>query len=335
VSDLDPVGSRIIDTSTKFKNPTIEEMDMKHISIRKTRYVVRLYREGQASNRRIWKEAGISKSSFYRILERYSDLWPAYKLDYIHKVYRKPGKTTAPISEDVIAAAIKARQTYKVGAVRLERILRSRGINLSHNIINSILREEDMIKLVPKRGGRKKYVRWERRYSLSLWQTDWSILGKQWLIVFIDDASRLIVGWGLFDHATSENSVKVLKKAIETYGKPKAILSGRDVQFYSADKKGMSSGKNYFQKFLDANNIDHILARVNHPQTCGKVERFFGEVKNRLRWGDFDNVGDIVRWHNEIKPHGSLREDILETPMQAFVRKMHPKKTTIKMVAEV
>jgi putative transposase len=193
-------------------------------------------------------------------LKKYKDLWPEYKLQYIHKTYRKPGKEASTIPKDAIIEVVKARSTYKVGAVRLERILRAKGISSSHNIINSILRNEDMIRLMPKRGTRKKYVRWERRHSLSLWQTDWTMLGKKWLIVFLDDASRLIVGWGIFDNATSENSIKVLKKAIETYGKPKAILSGRDVQFYSSDKKGKASGKNAFQKFLDANKIDHILA---------------------------------------------------------------------------
>lgn len=303
--------------------------------MRKIRFVVRRYREGKMSHTEIWKTMGISKASFYRIIKNYGDLWPAYKLQYIHKTFRRPGKPHIPIPRETIDVVIDFRKTYKVGAVSLERLLRQKGISLSHNIINSILTKENMIRLVKKRAERKKYVRWERRHSLSLWQTDWTMLGKKWLIVFLDDASRLIVGWGVFDHATSENSVKVLKDAIERYGKPKALLSGRDVQFYASGKKGQPAAENVFQQFLTANKIKHILARVNHPQTCGKVERFFGEVKNRIRWRDFDKVEDIIKWHNEIKPHGSLREDLCETPMEAFVRKMHSKRKVKKLVVEV
>ncbi len=147
----------------------------------------------------------------------------------------------------------------------------------------------------------------------------------QWLIVFIDDASRLVVGWGISNNATSENSAMVLKQAIMKYGKPRNILTGRDIQFYSSDKNGKAKGETYFQRFLDANEIHHILVHVNHPQICGKVEKFFGEVKSRIKWKNFDNVGDIVHWHNEVKPHLSLDFDNLETSIHAFQRKMHHK----------
>jgi hypothetical protein len=193
------VVSPIIDTSTKFKTPGVEELDMKYVSMRKIRFVVRRHREGNLSNRQIWKLENVSKSSFYRILRKYGDIWPEYKIKYLHKTYRKLGKIPAPISKDVIDAVMEARRVYKVGAVSLERILRQKGISLSHNIINSILTNKNMIRLVKKRGDRKNYVRWERRHPMSLWQTDWTVLVKKWLIVLLDDSSRLIVGYGIFD----------------------------------------------------------------------------------------------------------------------------------------
>lgn len=92
----------------------------------------------------------------------------------------------------------------------------------------------------------------------------------------------------------------------------------------------------YFQKFLDTNDIKHILARVNHPQTCGKIERNFGEVKGRIiRWQEFNTVDEVVKWHNEIKPHTSLNVDVCETPLEAFQRKMHYNRVVIKEFVEV
>jgi hypothetical protein len=58
-------------------------------------------------------------------------------------------------------------------------------------------------------------------------------------------------------------------------------------------------------------------------------------VKNRLRWSDFGNIEDIIKWHNKVKPHGSLRENILETPMQDFMRKAHPKRKANNLIVEV
>ena len=115
------------------------------------------------------------------------------------------------------------------------------------------------------------------------------------------------------------------------------VLTGRDVQFYASSKKGKPSGKNQFQLFLEANGIGHILARVNHPQTCGKVERIFGEIKTRIeKRHDFDSVEETIEWHNNIKPHMSLSdEQELITPAQAFQRKMHHNAKVIKAFVEV
>jgi len=51
----------------------------------------------------------------------------------------------------------------------------------------------------------------------------------------------------------------------------------------------------------------------NHPQTNGKIERFFGEVERRTP--RFGSVDAVVHWHNEIKPHSSLEND---EPAHAF-----------------
>ncbi len=78
--------------------------------------------------------------------------------------------------------------------------------------------------------------------------------------------------------------------------------------------------KHKFREFLKENGIRHILARVNHPQTNGKIERFFGLLEQKLHL--FDSVGEFVHWYNYVKPHMSLNFDELETPYQAFLRKL-------------
>jgi len=57
-------------------------------------------------------------------------------------------------------------------------------------------------------------------------------MGK-WLMVYIDDASRFIIGWGLFDEATTENTIYVLDKSISKCGKPATILTDHGPQFYA------------------------------------------------------------------------------------------------------
>jgi putative transposase len=72
---------------------------------------------------------------------------------------------------------------------------------------------------------------------------------------------------------------------------------------------------------------EHILARVNHPQTNGKLERFHGEIKRKQKW--FESIDNLIHWWNYTKPHMSLDWDNLETPAKAFVRKMPEPGTTV------
>jgi len=76
----------------------------------------------------------------------------------------------------------------------------------------------------PKKWHRKKWIRYQREYSLR--HVDWHEIKDPrwkglWLIVYEDDSSRFIVGYGVYPTLTSKYSVDVLKKAIE---KPEEIL---------------------------------------------------------------------------------------------------------------
>jgi len=81
-----------------------------------------------------------------------------------------------------------------------------------------------------------------------LWTADgWR--GK-WLIVYLDDASRFLTGWGLFDEPTTENTISVLDKAMKYYGKPSAILTDHGSQFYLNYGYDKSPGITLFQEYL-------------------------------------------------------------------------------------
>ncbi len=88
-------------------------------------------------------------------------------------------------------------------------------------------------------------------------------------------------------------------------------------------KKGLFK----FEKKLDL-DIKHILARVNHPQTNGKLERLHVEIQHKLP--QFESIMQRVsypidlfmQWYNMDRAHMSLDTENRETPVQAFARKM-------------
>jgi putative transposase len=129
----------------------------------------------------------------------------------------------------------------------------------------------------PSKQRRRKWVRYEREHSMSLWHMDWKQLSDgRWWIAAEDDASRLIVGYGVFQEATAENTIHILKQAIDKHGRPRELLTDRGSQFYANEGERREKGISQFEAYLAEQGIKHILCRVNHPQTNGKLERFYG-----------------------------------------------------------
>ena len=141
----------------------------------------------------------------------------------------------------------------------------------------------------------------------------------------MDDASRLIVGYGAFQEATAENTIQVLKQAISKYKSPHEILTDRGSQFYTNEGERREKSISQFETYLANQGIKHNLCRVNHPQTNGKLERFYGVYEQKQH--QFKSIDEYVQWHNTIKPHLSLNFEALETPVQAFQRKLPLEKT--------
>ncbi len=152
-------------------------------------------------------------------------------------------------------------------------------------------------------------------------------------MVIIDDASRLILGYAKVPKATAQIAWETFLKAGERYGFPRPLLTDHGSQFtkISKDAVGYLDEKLYeFNKSREV-KVRHIMSRVKHPQTGGKVERAFGTIKSKLRarWPDgekeFESLDEILVWYNTDKPHMSLNTDRAETPIQAFIRKLRPK----------
>ena len=83
---------------------------------------------------------------------------------------------------------------------------------------------------------------------------------------------------------------------------------------------GEGGGDSKFKEFLDSMGIKQILCRIKHPQSNGKVEKFFGLYKTKRH--EFSTKEEFVLWYNEVRPHKSLNFEVLETPEQAFMRKI-------------
>lgn len=285
------------------------------------------------------KETGAPNSAIAGAMNvserRVQSLWSVYRATGKVPLLRRPGRKRIEVSDGERRIIEKAHAKYGVNALTLERVIEvDYGTHIPHNRIHGVLKSMGLAKDEPRKQVRKKWIRYERKYSNSLWHTDWTLIeGMGWLIAYLDDASRFIVGYGLFPEATSEHSLEVLKQAIREHGKPASILTDRGVQFYAVEADDRLRGLTVFEKYLVENEIRQILGRVSHPQTNGKVERFFKTVKDKLPWCDND-LDRLIRWYNMTRPHMSLNLDVIETPYRAYARKMPEGGTVIDEESE-
>jgi putative transposase len=287
---------------------------------RKIRWIIREKTKGILSTNDIALLQNVNRS-------RISQIWRHYKNANTVPILGKPGRPSRIITNEEISAVIGAYKEYPCSAVILETILDNRhGIKIPHNRIHKILKDHKLASNDTNKQRRRKWVKYERKHSMSLWHTDWYLIEEddrwngKWLIAYLDDASRFIAGYDVFDEATTENAISVLERSINKYGKPLELLTDHGSQFYANFGQIKSVGISKFQQYLVDRKINHILGRVQHPQTNGKIERFYETFQSKV--DHFSSIEEFVTWYNTKRPHMSLNWNELETPIQAFYRKV-------------
>ena len=258
------------------------------------------------------KIAGIS-------IRRVNQVWKQYLLtEQIPEIGKNNGRPTKPIEDWEINVVKEAYEKYKVSASVLEKIIdKDYSMYISTRRIHKILLNLGYAKKKGKIDVRKKkWIRYERRHSLTAVHIDWYYYARDQLLVFavLDDASRKLLALVECKNATTEQSIYGMKLAMK-HGKIKQCICDHGTQFIK--QEGMESS---FKDFLDENGIKQILCRIKHPQSNGKVEKFFDLYQNKRYM--FSTKEEFVEWYNEIRPHRSLNFEVLETPQQAFIRKM-------------
>ena len=232
------------------------------------------------------------------------------------------GRPAKEIPKDDVKIVLKAYDMYRFSASLLEPIIEKHyGRHIPHNRIHGVLLDNHKAERIDKEIIRRRFItRYERRHSLSLGHMDWHQRPNDgiWVGALEDDASRALLGFMETGNPTAEASVSIVEYANKNYGKFKQILTDRGSQF-TCNHPGFTDSS-VFEQYLTNHGIEHIRCRPKHPQTNGKVEKWF-DTYERHR-DAFISKKKFLFWYNQIRPHTALKWDILETPWQAFQRKL-------------
>jgi putative transposase len=234
---------------------------------------------------------------------------------------KKAGRPKMEINPSFRKKIVGIRNSDDYGSEKIHFVMKREGFTVSQHIIQRILDEHGLTESCKKRRGQRKYVRYQWPISNYMWHCDWSLYEGKWYMVFIDDRSRRIMGAGVFDNATTENSLFVLYQAILMNGVcPVIILSDKGTQFYANMK--MKDGKRAISSFeheLTKLGIDLWTSRRNHPQTNGKMEKWFDTLKKRMKRHPQESLQEIVKWYNEKRIHHALEYN---TPEKVYWEKL-------------
>jgi len=271
--------------------------------------IVKLHLEEGFTQEMVAREAGLSNAAVAKWVQRYRREGEEGLKDRDH-----PGSRTRlpePVQNKILE--LKKEEPSR-GIKRISQLLRRVFfLRASPKTVGQILRREGLVKSPPK--PRRNMVRprfFERARPNQMWQTDiftFRLGGRYaYLIAFMDDYSRFLVGADLFRSHTAENVLEVFRVASGEYQPPKEMLTDNGREFVNW------RGTTRFQAEMKKNGIHHFKSRPHHPMTLGKIERFWEtiwqEFLSRAQFESFESARERIRlwikYYNHKRPHQGI-----------------------------
>ena len=156
-----------------------------------------------------------------------------------------------------------------------------------------------------------------------MWHTDWHVMKSkklkgQNIIVYLDDCSRKAMGYGI-GAETTRNSLFALYSAIsENLDTPFILNSDRGAQFFPNKKDKNGKAVHEFQEVLGQLGIIFVPSKRRHPQTNGKIEKFFHILDTEFD-ERFETIDDFFYYYNNERPSEAV--DYM-TPSEAYKKRL-------------
>ena len=162
----------------------------------------------------------------------------------------------------------------------------------------------------------------------SMWSIDITTLHlfvvfPVYVLGVIDHYSRRVFSLSSTFHPKSSWVRDECKTLFEKYGKPNRIITDNGSQFIAGN----------FRELLDDQGVGHIKTSVRHPQTNGKIERFFQSLKyefmsyfflrNRKQVDKL--LKEYLTYYNQYRLHQAIEGQTPDTLYDNKPRKKPPK----------
>ena len=289
------------------------------------RYVVDAVVLEQRSPSELARTHKVSRAWIYKMLKRfrrggYAALTPQSRRprSCSHQVNTKTQKLIVKLRCELAAAG------HDAGPQTIHYHLSQRLSDVpSVATIWRILKRKGLITPQPHKRPRCSFIRFEAKLPNETWQVDatpWRLAdgAPVEILNFLDDRSRVALASSCFPSVKARDVARVFRSASKRFGLPASVLSDNAAVF-----KGRQGGKVILELTLERLGIVFKHSTPNHPQTCGKVERFHQTLKRFLAkqtpaqsLAELQFQLDAFReYYNHVRPHRALNR---QTPMSVF-----------------
>jgi transposase InsO family protein len=255
---------------------------------------------------------GVSKHTLYAWKKRFTEQGPAGLMDQPRGA--REGSRLPELTRRTILLLKQAHPEW--GCERISQmLLRGPALPASPNAVAHALHQAGYeLRESPTRPHPEPVHHFERARPNQLWQTDLFtfVLKRQnrrvYLVAFLDDHSRFLVGFGLHASQSTALVLEVFRAAIAASSTPEEVLTDNGAQYVTW------RGESAFHKELVQRGVRQIVASPRHPQTLGKIERFWGTLwRECLQTAVFldladarARIGHFIDWYNFQRVHSGI-----------------------------
>lgn len=286
--------------------------------------------------------AGEEKRMSLRTLERYVQAYRTGGWDALVPSVRADKLQAREIPADVLEKAIALKQEQPRRSVRQIIAI----LELAQFVASGILKESTLSKQLRRRNMTRKalmtpncstFRRFEAIHRNAIWQGDVQHTlylphpgkpGKKamaYLVIFIDDFSRLCVHGQFYFEERVARLEDCLKKAILKHGVPEMIYVDNGAIYSS----------HHFERICGRLQTELKHTRPGRPQGRGKQEKFFRfvdqsfvpEAYDLIEQGKIQTLADLNRFFTawlEIAYHQKIHNSFKQRPFDRYQKDDHP-----------
>jgi transposase InsO family protein len=281
---------------------------------------------------------GVARSWIYTLLKRYQAEGEAA----FEPRSRRP--KTSPLAISAHSAELIIRLRKELADQGLDagpdticwHLARHHQVTVSPATVARYRHRHGLVVPEPRKRPKSSYIRCQAEQPNECWQSDFTHYplaggtGTE-ILAWLDDHSRYALALTAHHRVTGPIVLAAFRAAVAAHGVPASTLTDNGMVF-TTRLAGGKGGRNGFEHELRRLGVTQKNGKPNHPQTQGKVERFWQTLKRWLAAQDPQPatlaglqalLDAFTSYYNTQRPHRSLQHRA--TPAAAYAAR--PKAT--------